>query len=119
MNNPERRRYRRASVSFPVMVELDYGPTRRKVALACDICVDGIALRTRDDLPLNVPFVIHFPWEWERAFAIVRAVRRGGSLYGCQFVSLSPKVDQAIARAVEEAGGQPKPKTITTLWRQL
>lgn len=119
MNSPDRRQYPRANVSFPVTVEVDYGPIRIKVAQANDICVDGICLRTSEYLPPNVPLVIHFPREWGRVFAIAKVVRKLGHKYGCQFLDLHPGVSQAIERAVLAYHDRPEPKSLHTLWRKL
>jgi hypothetical protein len=115
----DKRQFPRARVEFPVTIEIDHGLLRSWAAKAIDISVDGVLLWSTRPLRLNVPFVLHFPFEWERAFAIVSAVWRQEYVYGCQFINLPLKVRKSLELAVLHYIQQDSPKVMTTLWRQL
>lgn len=115
----DQRQSARVRVEFPVTVEIDHGMMRSWPARAVDISVDGILLWSTRPLRLNVPFVIHFPFEWERAFAIAAAVWRQEFIYGSQFINLPMKLRKSLERAVAEYLRQDRPKALTTLWRHL
>jgi len=115
----EKRQYTRARVEFPVTIEMDHGLVRSRIVKAADISVDGILLWSARPIRLNVPFVIHFPFEWERAFAIGLALWRQEHMYGCQFINLPLKVRKSLDQAIIHYLHQDPPKVITTLWQYL
>jgi len=119
MLGDNKRQFARARVEFPVTIEIDHGLLRSWAAKAIDISVDGILVWSTHPLRLNVPIVLHFPFEWERAFAIVSAVWRQEYVYGCQFISLPLKVRKSLDRAVMDYIHQDSPKALTTLWQRL
>lgn len=112
----ENRQSGRVRVEFPVTIEIDHGLLRSWAARAIDISVDGILLWSTRPLRLNVPFILHFPFEWERAFAIISAVWRQENVYGCQFIELPVKVRKSLDKAVTTYTHQDLPRTLTTLW---
>jgi hypothetical protein len=115
----ERRSFYRVAVDFPLTVEVDSGPRMKWVAQAINVCVDGIAIKSAHELPINKLFVLHFPREWGPAFAVARVVRRCGHSYGCQFLNLHPRVQQALDLAVYNHLREESPRPMRTLWRYL
>ena len=119
MTLADHRHFQRADVDFPVVLQVDSDPQTSSVASAINISVDGVLLRSVRGLPINVPLILHFPFEWERAFAIIKCLRRDAHLYGCQFIDLSERVYHSLDHAVVDYAGNYPEKRLHTLWRHL
>jgi hypothetical protein len=119
MQKIEKRRFKRATADFPMVVEVDAYKGRKWVAKAIDISVDGICIRSRRALPINTPFVLHFPFEWGPTFAIARVMRKEADDYGCQFLNPHPHLYAAIEKAIHNFKLLKDPKALFTLWKRL
>lgn len=119
MKSRDNRRFHRASVDFPVTVEMDCGSGNHWVARALNVSVGGILVWSTRSMRMNVPLVIHFPSEWIRAFAVIIAIRSEGYYYGCEFINLSPKVVHALSRTVDHYKHYQTTNQLSSVWQQL
>lgn len=119
MTLADHRQFLRANVDFPVVLQVDTDPQTSLVVQAINISVDGVLLKSTRGLPINVPMILHFPFEWERAFAIIKCLRRNAQLYGCQFIDLSERVHNSLDHAVVDYAGNESEMRLHTLWRHL
>jgi hypothetical protein len=119
MKSEDKRRFDRAGVDFPVTVESDCCSGDLWVARALNVSVGGILVWSTRSLRLNVPLVIHFPSEWFRAFAVIKAVRRDGYYYGCEFIKPAPEVVNALSRTVDHYRHSQAVTALNTQWPLL
>ncbi|MDR3563329.1 MAG: PilZ domain-containing protein [Negativicutes bacterium] len=119
MQSSGNRQFSRAGVDFPVTVEIDAGSGNTWTARALNISVGGILLWSTRNVPMNVPLIVHFPFEWTRAFAVAKAVRHDGYFYGCEFIDLPQKVVEALDTAVSHYIHHAEAKPLNTLWQDL
>ena len=103
----------RVEVEFPLSVQRDSDPW---IVRAINLSVNGIRIHSLQSLPLNAPFVLHFPFKWQRAFTIARVVNRQGNVYGCQFIDLPNKVYEMLDKALLDYISEQPPKVMRTLW---
>ena len=89
-------------VSFPVVIQVYLGFATSWVARAVGISDQGISIYSSSTVPLNVPVMLHLPFEWQQNFIIVKAVDSNDKLYSCQFVNLERKDRYALSKALNK-----------------
>lgn len=119
MKARDNRRFYRGCVDFPITVETDCCGGDLWVARALNVSVGGILLWSAQSMRLNVPLIIHFPPEWVRAFAVIKAVWKDGYYYGCEFIDPAPSVVSALSRTAEHYRHCQAESALDSQWQQL
>ena len=101
----EKRKVTRTSVDIPISVKSESNTEQAWHVTALDISLNGIQVRSGQDIAIGSTIALQFPTQWKGLTLIANVVRLEGDCFGCQFVDVKPTEQEELDKAIHHWGG--------------